>query len=93
MGSYSILGVSPQGFNYDVLLDPLEEDLNIPSVPVQAGYLGCADIEVVRDKHDFLFGLLVINANCAYRLRIKYSRLGDKTDGEVPPDTSLPVGL
>ena len=80
MGSHSILGVSPKGFNYDVLLYPFEENLNVPPMSVQAGDLGCADVEVVRDKHDFFPSLFVIEADSAYRFWIEINRLGCQTD-------------
>jgi hypothetical protein len=35
-------------FNFEMLLDPLEEKLNLPPAPVNvAGFL-CRDIEVIR---------------------------------------------
>ena len=90
MGSHGILGVSPKGFNYDVLLYPFVH-LNVPPMSVQAGDLGCADVEVVRDKHDFFPSLFVIEADSAYRFRIEINRLGCQTDCEITRDARFLV--
>lgn len=37
LNTYSILGFSPKGFDSEMLLDPLEEKLNLPSVFVKKG--------------------------------------------------------
>ena len=58
----SVLGVSPHGLDDDVLLNPLEEYLYVPPVPVQIGYLQCTDVEVVGDEYDFIFSLFVVVA-------------------------------
>ena len=63
----SILRVSPHGLDNNVLLNPFEEDLYIPSVPIQVSDLQCTDVEVVADEYDFIFSLLVIVTYGSYR--------------------------
>ena len=87
-----ILGVSPHGLDNDILLNPFEENLYIPSVPVQVSDLQCTDVEVVADEYDFIFSLLVIVTYGSYRFRVqRHSICLCQTYGEVACDASLPV--
>lgn len=58
-------------------------------MPVQTDNLGCADVEVVRDKHDFFPSLFVIEADSAYRFWIEINRHSFQMDCEVTSDTRL----
>jgi len=90
MCSHCIFGISPKGFHDDVLLYPFEENFNVPSVPVQAGYFQCADFKVVCDENDFIIADFITAANSPYRLGIQPLRLGrGQTDCEVPKDIVL----
>lgn len=48
LDTYSILGFSPKGFDSEMLLDPLEEKLNLPSVFVKKGNVLGLKIDIVR---------------------------------------------
>src|SRR5574344_442307 len=92
MGAHGILGVSPQGLHYNVLLDPFEENFNIPSVSVQASHFQCTDFEVVRNEYDFFFGFFIIDAYCAYRLWIEGNRLCGQANGRITSDATSHIG-
>ena len=46
----SIFRISPQSLYGDVLFNPLEEDLYIPSMAVQVGYFQGTDFKVIGYK-------------------------------------------
>ena len=90
----SILRVSPHGLDNNVLLNPFEEDLYIPSVPIQVSDLQCTDVEVVADEYDFIFSLLVIVTYGSYRFRVQRHRIClCQTYDEVAGDACLPPCL
>ena len=47
LDSNSILGLSPEGFDTKMLLDPFEEQLNLPSVAIKLGNILGSKIEVI----------------------------------------------
>lgn len=90
MDSDCILGIPPQGLHYNVLLCPFEEQLYVPSVPIQDGYFYCANLEVVSDEHYFFTRLLIIVADCPERLRVKCMSLWfSQMNGKVTSNTIL----
>ena len=88
----SIFGVSPHGLDNNVLLNPFEEDLYIPSVPVQVSDLQCADVEVVGDEYDLIASLVIVAAYRSYRFWIQRHCIRlCQTDDEIACDASLLV--
>lgn len=50
--SNGILRSAPKRFNVKVLLDPLEEEFNLPPVLVKKRYLGSINFKVVREVYE-----------------------------------------
>ena len=48
LDTHSILRLTPKAFNLEMLLDPLEKQLHLPSVLVEQGDVLCTEEEVVR---------------------------------------------
>lgn len=48
LNTYGILTFSPKGLDLKVLLNPFEEQFNLPSILIEEGNVGCLEIEVVR---------------------------------------------
>jgi len=48
LNTYRILGLSPKSLNLEMLLDPLEEQLHLPSISIKKGNVLCFEVEVVR---------------------------------------------
>ena len=90
----SILGVSPHGLDNNVLLNPFEEDLYIPSVPVQVSDLQCADVEVVGDEYNLIVSLVIVAAYRSYQFWIQRHCIQlCQTDDEIAFDASLLVSF
>ena len=51
LGQNRVGGSSKEGLDLQVLLDPLEEQLDLPSAAIQLGDGKCREIEVVGQKH------------------------------------------
>ena len=47
MDFYSVLGKSPKSLDDNILFDPFEENLYIPAMSVEIGYLQGTDLKVV----------------------------------------------
>lgn len=87
-----IFGVFPHSFDDNVLLNPLEENLNVPPVPVQVCDLQCTDVEVVGNENDFIFSILIIVAYGSYWFWVQRHCIHlRQADGEVTCDAGLLV--
>ena len=47
---HRVFGIAPQRLDDEVLLDPFEEDLDLPSVAVEVRHLQRTDVEVVGNE-------------------------------------------
>lgn len=88
----SILIFSPKGLDLEVLLDPLEEQLNLPSVFVQKSNLFCFKEEVVGivRKRPVQFWSIINNASNRSWI-VAFVSLAAKPDSLVTKDIVLSV--
>lgn len=56
----SILGSTPEFLNLEVLLEPLEEQLCLPSVLIEVGYLQGCQIHCIGQKHELPALLFIV---------------------------------
>lgn len=84
----SIEGCTVKGLDMQVLLDPLEEDLNLPSFPIKFCISYCINREVISEESvDFSFSkILIYNEHKIVRILLEsikfcqlYRLIGDKT--------------
>ena len=88
----SVLGVSPHCLDNDVLLNPLEEDLYVPSVPIQVSDLQCTYVEVVGDEYDLIVSLVIVAAYRSYGFWIQRHCIRlCQTDDEIACDACFLV--
>lgn len=57
LGLDGILGGAEEGFDAQVLLDPLEKEFHLPSVAVEIGHRLCGHDEIVGQKIEGFAGL------------------------------------
>ena len=57
LGLDGILGGAEEGFDAQVLLDPLEKEFHLPSVAVEIGHRLCGHGEIVGQKIEGFAGL------------------------------------
>lgn len=75
LDSDSILSYTPEGFNVQMLLNPLIKQLHLPPFFVQQGNMFCADAEVVGQKSECSFVFRRIIANTAEKTRVLFRGL------------------
>ena len=68
--SDSILRSAPELFDLEVLLEPLEEQLYLPSVLVEVGYLLGSQVHRIGQEHELPVLLFVIVSDETQTLRI-----------------------
>ena len=68
LNTYGILTFSPEGFDLEVLLDPFEEQFDLPPILIEECNVGSLEIEVVRvvGKRPFEFRCIVDNPSDGY---------------------------
>ena len=66
----SILAFTPEGLNLEVLLDPFEEQLNLPSIFIKEGDFTCLEIEVISIVCKGPAKIMSIIDNASERTRI-----------------------
>lgn len=78
LNTYRILGLSPKSLNLEMLLDPLEEQLHLPSISIKKGNVLCFEVEVVRivDKTSMQFRSIVDNPSDGSRILLPVFHLG-----------------
>ena len=57
--SESILSCTPEFLDFEVLLEPLEEQLNLPTILVEVGNLQCCEFHCVSQEHELPTLLLI----------------------------------
>jgi len=64
LGQYSVLCCAQEGLDLEVLLDPLEEQLDLPTVLIDVGDRLCAEIKTVGQENIVLaaFGIAITDA-------------------------------
>lgn len=88
----SITGCAVEGLDVEMLLDPLEEYLNLPSVTVKLGNRDCLKREVIGQKPIYRSFPKVLVHNESERVRILFGRvISYKSDGLVRDDTGLGI--
>jgi len=70
--SESVLSSSPEFLNFEVLLDPLEEQLYLPTVLVEVGNLLSGQFHCISKEHELTALLLVIEPDKPQMLRIAF---------------------
>ncbi len=65
----SVLGGSDEGFNPQVLLDGLEEDLDPPPLLVDSGDCGRPELEMVCEQHDQALFFRVPHLDSSQKIR------------------------
>ncbi len=89
-----VLALSYEGFDLQVLLQRLEEELDLPPVPVDLTYGARREPEVIGEKDDIFSCFRVLGRNPAegFRIFLLHPRSG-KTDDLVGKDmTVFPAG-
>ena len=90
--SDSILGLTPEGFDAQVLFNPLEKEFDLPPVLVkECDVLGCK-VEVVRivRERSLKVGRIVNNTSDGKGI-VLLVPFSSKSDGLIPQDVILPV--
>jgi hypothetical protein len=59
LDQHGILGGSVKGLNFQVLLDPLEKEFDLPAAAVEFGHLQGRQVQAVGKKDIFLDGLRI----------------------------------
>ena len=89
---HSVLAVSPEGLDTQMLFDPLEEQLDLPSVPVEQGDVLGFEVEVVgviRERATKVCGV-IDDSSDGYRV-IVLVPLASESDGLVPQHVVIPL--
>ena len=68
--SDSVLCSAPEFLNLEVLLEPLEEQLNLPSVLVEIGNFESGKMECIRQKCEVSILLVIVKSHQSQPLRI-----------------------
>ena len=76
--SDSVLRSAPELFDLEVLLEPLEEQLYLPSVLVEVGYLLGSQVHRIGQEHELSVLLFVIVSDETQVLRIVLATLIDR---------------
>ena len=66
----SVLCSAPELLNFDVLLEPLEEQLNLPSVLVEIGNFERSKMECICQKYEASILLVIVESHKSKLLRI-----------------------
>jgi len=91
---HRVLAVADKTFDTQMLLDPLEEQLDLPAALVQCGNRQCGQGCVVGQEHQRLAGFRVFEANASQLLRVILRDIkAIQQNALVADDPSTPVGL
>ena len=70
--SDSVLSSSPELLDLEVLLEPLEEQLYLPTVLIEVGNLLCSQLHCISKEHELTALLLIIESYQPQMLRISF---------------------
>src|SRR5690625_3901430 len=79
----SIPGSSQKGLDLEVLLDPFEEQLNLPARLVDGSNGGRGQLEIIGQKNVFPAGFRITIAHTAQRNRAVFSLSAGQPDGLI----------
>jgi len=83
--------VAVEHLEAQVLLDPLEEQLHVPTPVIQLGYRQRRQVEVVGQEHELSAQFLLPVPDPSQRLGIQAGRLGSaQTNGRVAAQAGAP---
>ena len=76
LGFHGVLAQSVEGLDSQILLDPFEEELDLPACFVDLGYHDGVDFEIVGEEHQQLSGFGIQEANAPEIVRILLAGFG-----------------
>ena len=89
---HGVLGRAVELLDPKMLLDPLEEQLHLPSAAVQLGNRQCWQDEVVRQEHEPPAGLRVVEPNASqWRLEVLAGVEAGQDDRLVADEPGTPI--
>ena len=88
--SDSVLSSAPEFLDFKVLLEPLEEQLYLPTVLIEVGNLQCGQFCCIGQEHELTALLLVIESHEPQMLRIAFLTAIDGRS--ISASVSIPLG-
>ena len=75
MYSDSVLCSAPEFLDFEMLLEPLEEQLYLPAILVESGYLERSKMKCIRQKSEVSILLVIVKSHNSQPLRILLLRV------------------